>query len=380
MIIIVLLVFALGIGSSASTDENLENRMDSVNHLLDGMIADDGPGIQYVIVSQDTTYSYVAGMADIQKGGLLTDEHTMAAFSMTKIFTAIAILQIVEQEEIDLDDQVSTYVSHPYNPSITIRQLLTHSAGIPNPIPLRWVHLAKDHQTFDEQKIRSAVLQKHSKSIGYPGEKYKYSNIGYWLLGAVIEKVSGLKYAEYVHAEIFQPLQLTSDELSFQIVKQENHAKGYLKKFSFLDLMKLFVIDRYTYGEYEGKWLKIENLYLNGQPFGGAIGTAKAISKVLNDLLQDDSVLLGRNMKKELFTQQHLETGESIHMALGWHIGYSDEITYYYHQGGGAGFRSEMRIYPDYGLASVIMTNRTSFKTKKWLNELDQTFMHQKGQ
>ena len=79
------------------------------------------------------------------------------------------------------------------------------------------------------------------------------------------------------------------------------HAKGYLAKYSLMNLAKGFVTDRAVWGEYEGNWLHIKDAYVNGPSFGGAIGSAKAFSAILQDLLAERSVLLGENFKPLLY-------------------------------------------------------------------------------
>ena len=81
--------------------------------------------------------------------------------------------------------------------------------------------------------------------------------------------------------------------------------------------------------------------------------------------------LLEIKSKQLLYSQQKTNAGKNIDMTLGWHIDKLNGVAYYYKEGGGAGFHSEMRIYPDNGLASVIMTNKTSFNSRKILSELD---------
>lgn len=347
-----------------------------VTHLLAELSSANEPGVQYVVVNSDSViFEHSFGQADIENNIKLSSTHTMASFSMTKTLTAIGILQLVERNKVKLTDSVSKYFNHPYNSKITIRQLLNHTSGLPDPIPLKWVHLAKNHKTFDEKAALDKVLLDNPKASSLPGEKYGYSNIGYWLLGMVIEEVSGLNYADYIKENIFKPLNLSENEISFIITSEENHAKGYLKKYSFMNFLKPFLIDDSIWGEYEGSWLKINNVYLNGPAFGGAIGSAKAFSRILQSLLSEKSVLLGNNVKEHLYTQQLTNSGESVDMTLGWHIGQLNERKYYFKEGGGAGFHSEMRIYPDENLASVIMVNRTSFNTRKELSNLDSLVM-----
>ena len=344
--------------------------------IIDSLSPTGGPGIQYIIVNESrTVFEHAAGSADIAEGAPLDMDHTMAAFSMTKTLTAVAVLQLVEQGKLDLDDRASKFVKHPYPDAVTVRQLLDHTAGLPDPIPITWVHLAEKDDRFDESAALTRILHKHGNADSMPGQKYGYSNIGYWLLGKVIEAVSGQDYSVYVEQHLFRPLNLDSRSIGFKLPKPPHHAKGYLAKYSFMNLMKGFLLDKEVWGEYEGSWLRINDVYLNGPAFGGAIGTARAFSRMLQDLLRKESLLLGTKGKALLFEQQKTQDGRLIEMTLGWHIGELDGQRYYYKEGGGAGFHCEMRIYPSSGLASVIMTNRTAFEPKKTLGRLDKLFM-----
>jgi len=349
---------------------------DKARSVLSNLMEDDEPGVQYIFVNKNTTIlEHNVGLSNIEKGRLLNSSHTMAAFSMTKTLTAIAVLQLVELNKINLNDSVSDYIEHPYNPNISIRQLLTHTSGIANPIPLKWVHLSKEHGSFDEASALTKVLNETPDLDAQPGTEYSYSNIGYWLLGKVIEQVSGKTYSDYVTENIIEVLGLTPNEIGFLIVNENNHAKGYLNKWSFMNFFGRFFIDGNILGEYEGSWLHIKNVYLNGPSFGGAIGSATAFSKILQDLLSEESKLLNPHIKSLLYRQQETNSGEKIQMTLGWHIGELNGVRYYYKEGGGAGFHSEMRIYPEKGVASVIMVNRTSFNSRKVLSRLDKNFV-----
>lgn len=338
--------------------------------------AHDEPGIQYIVVDKNSTiFSHTVGLSNVKNNIALNASQTMAAFSMTKTLTSIAVLQLVEANKINLSDKVAEYVEHPYNPNITIQHLLNHTSGIPNPIPLKWVHLARGHTSFDEQSELKKILEEHSSLDFKVGEEYKYNNIGYWLLGGVIERASGKEYVEYMAQHVFQPLNINSNEIGFQIINENNHAKGYLKKWSFMGLFGRFFVDSNVLGENEKGWVHIENVYLNGPSFGGAIGTARAFSIILQDLLSEESKLLANQTIKILYQRQKLNSGNEIDMTLGWHIAELDGVSYYYKEGGGAGFHCEMRIYPKKELASVIMSNRTSFNSRKILSELDINFV-----
>jgi D-alanyl-D-alanine carboxypeptidase len=354
------------------------SREDQVQKLLASMSSSDGPGIQYVVVDKaGVLYEHSTGLADVENKTPMSPHHAMAVFSMTKSLTAIAILQLAEQGKLDIDAPVSQYMKHPYDQGITIRQLVNHTSGIPNPTPLKWVHLAKDQPGFNETAALAAVLAKNPRLNNPPGKKYEYSNINYWLLGGVIEAVTGESYSAYVKTKIFQRLRLSPDEIDFTYSEAAPHAKGYLAKYSFMNLIKGLVTDKEVWGHYEGNWLHIKDVYVNGPAFGGAIGTAKAFSVILQDLLAERSILLSEKSRELLFSRQKTRSGKEIDMTLGWHIGRLDGIQYYYKEGGGAGFHSEMRVYPSQGLATVIMTNQTSFNSRSTLSKLDGMFLKQ---
>ena len=307
----------------------------------------------------------------------MTLDTIMMAYSMTKTFTAVAVLQLVERGKIGLDDTIGRYISKdvPGADRITVRQLLDHTSGLPKPIPLRWVHLAEEDATFDERAALLRILRTHSKLTCSPGAKFAYSNIGYWLLGQIVEKVSGESYRDYVGTHIVEPLQLGGREMGFTIPEQGDHANGYLARFSFMNVIKGLIIDRRFWGGYEGRWFRFKDHYLDGSAFGGMLASARAVSRFLQDQLRGESALLGFDAKKLLQTQQRDAEDRLIPMTLGWHVGVSHDRPYYFKEGGGGGFHSEMRIYPDVCLGSVVMANDTGFRSTTFLNREDRAFL-----
>jgi D-alanyl-D-alanine carboxypeptidase len=376
-VILLSLVFMQSCGGVEMSHAREEKTI-SVTSYLDRQIKTSKmPGAQYMVLDRDKTlFEYAGGMSDIKNGKTMTLDTTMMAFSMTKTFTAVAILQLVENKKISLDDTIDRYIdNNPYDDTITIRQLIAHTSGIPSPIPLKWVHPAAKHGEFNEDEALNRVLEEHGRMQHPPGRKYLYSNIGYWYLGKIIEKVSGQSYASYIGQYIMEPLNLSSTEIGCIIPGAVPHAKGYLAKYSFLNLIKGLLIDDELTGGYEGSWLRIEPAYLNGPAFGGLIGSAASFSRFLQDQLQENSVLFNDTTKKLLYSTQVDSNGNPVPMSLGWHIGHRDGIQYFYKEGGGAGFQSEMRIYPEQNLATILIINTTSFKLGKQMNALDNEFL-----
>ena len=336
------------------------------------------PGLQYVVVdAEETLFEHASGWADVQNRKAVTLDTTMMAYSMTKTFTAVAILQLVERGRLELDDDIDRYLpATPYvGHHITIRQLLDHTSGCPNPIPLRWAHLAEDDGSFDENAALAQVLREHPKLAFTPGKKFAYSNIGYWLLGKIIEQVTGQAYTHYVRANILQLLDLSAQEMDFVIPDPARHANGYLAKYSLMNLMKGLVTDSKFWGGYEGKWLRLKSHHLNGPAFGGLVGTARGFTRFLQDQLRADSVLFGPETKALLETGQTDSAGAPIPMTLGWHLRQTHGLTCYFKEGGGGGFHCEMRLYATLGMASVVMVNGTEFDSGKFLNRVDRAFI-----
>jgi D-alanyl-D-alanine carboxypeptidase len=335
------------------------------------------PGLQYVVVNAGgTLYDYAGGLADIGHRRAMTSATTMMVYSMTKVFTAAAILQLADRATLALEDEIDRYLpdSAYVGYHITIRQLINHTSGIPNPIPLRWVHLVEEDSTYDEAAELAKVSFAHRKLNTEPGREFAYSNIGYWLLGRIVERVTGQSYAEYVRGHILQPIGLAPLDIDFVIPDVLRHANGYLAKYSVMNLMKGFVTDSRLWGEYEGNWLRIKGHYVNGPAFGGLVGTAAAFAQFLQDQLRATSIVFNDEVRRLFEGRQTDRTGRPIPMTLAWHVGTTGSDVYFFKEGGGGGFHCEMRLYPRTRIGTVVMVNSADFNSSKFLNRIDVTY------
>jgi CubicO group peptidase (beta-lactamase class C family) len=350
----------------------------NIADVLKRVVGSDAPGLQYVVVDADRIlFAYAGGWADIQNQKAMTSDTTLMAYSMTKTFTAVAVLQLVERRKLGLDDEIDRMLrGAPYaGHHITVRQLLDHCSGIPNPIPLRWVHPAEESARFDEDAALAKVLCEHPALASEPGRKFAYSNIGYWLLGKIIAQASGQSYPDYVRTNILKPLGLSAQQMGFVIPDRARHANAYLARYSLLNLVKRWVTDSKLWGGYEGNWLRLKNHQPDGAAFGGLVGTALGFGRFLQDQLRSESALFGAGTKRMLETQQTNNAGQPIPMTLGWHIGASRGEGYFFKEGGGGGFHSEMRLYRTRGIGSVVMANSAGFDPGKFLHRMDRAFL-----
>jgi CubicO group peptidase (beta-lactamase class C family) len=244
---------------------------------------------------------------------------------------------------------------------------------------LRWVHAADQHDTFDEDAALAAVMRKHPHLSFAPGSRYAYSNIGYWLLGKVVERATGERFGAYMIDGVLRPLGIEPRDLGYVIVDPAHHATGYLEKYSLMNVVKGLLIDPRLVGDYSGRWLAIRSHYLNGPGFGGLVGTAQGFGRFLQDQLRERSVLFGDDTRRQFYAQQQTTRGRSIPMTLGWHIGHLNGQRFFYKEGGGGGFHCMMRLYPDNRVGTVAMANATGFDVCKLLNTIDPAFLQESG-
>jgi D-alanyl-D-alanine carboxypeptidase len=362
------------------TDRRLVDAEGVASYLTKLTASSKVPGIEYVVVRADRVlFEYAGGRADIRRRVPVGLDTTMMAYSMSKTITAVAVLQLVQAGRVGLDDAVARYVDGlPYGPGVTVRQLLSHTGGVPNPIPLRWVHAAALHERFDEDVALAAVLRDHPRLSFEPGTRYAYSNIGYWLLGKVVERASGASFTAYVNEHILRPLDVPPAELGYVVSNPARHATGYLEKYSWMNLGKGFLIDRDLVGEYAGRWLEIRSHYPNGPAFGGLVGTARAFGRFLQDQLRPRSALLDESTRSLLYTPQKTTKGAPVAMTLGWHVGDRAGSRFFYKEGGGGGFHCLMRLYPGAdGIGTIVMTNATGFDVNRLLDDVDRVFLRE---
>lgn len=146
--------------------------------------------------------------------------------SLTKQFTAMAVMMLEEQGLLDIDENVSKYIpDYPGGDLITIKHLLTHTSGIPDHTELP--DFNEDRRVYPSS-IDNTISTFKNKALEFsPGEKFKYSSSGYILLGYIIEKVADRSYEDYINHFIFEPLQMSQSgfERPDRIVKY--HSSGY---------------------------------------------------------------------------------------------------------------------------------------------------------
>jgi len=357
--------FKLEIKASTINEDSVK-----INNFIDSCIMENEfPGIQYVVVDKDKVlYEYYGGYSDVKNKTPMISENTLNAFSVTKLITAIAILQLVENGKLKLEDKISDYVVNIPYPNITIREVLTHSSGIPDPVLGNYyIHWKDEHQTFERDSMMNDVFMEESELKFQPGTKISYSNFGYAILGKVIEVISDLSYEEYIQQNVFDKLNLNKELCHFNSQNYSISAKPYIKRKLKYRIFTLLIKG----GKFknEGKWIRLDKQwYFNFPAHGGLIVSAKELSKIFQNLISEYPKLLNKQMIDLFFTEQVKK--EDNRLAISWFITNKNGNDYYSHDGGGFGYFAEVSYYPKNEIFIIKMTNNT-VPNSNLLNKID---------
>jgi D-alanyl-D-alanine carboxypeptidase len=373
ILFLILATVAIGLSVFNFKSYNMKN----INSFLkDQVNYHQSPSVNYAFFDTDSIiYEMRDGLKNVRTNEPVDDKTTYHLYSVTKTFTALAVLQLAQSARLELSKPVCSYLPEfPYSKEITIQQLLSHTSGIPNPLPLKWIHLMEDHNGFNRDNFFSDVFKANSKLDFEPGTNFKYSNLGYVFLGQLVERVSGQSFEAYIKENIIEPSSIASSELSF-LIQPSTHAIGYHKWWSLSNAIFGFLIDKEKFmGKKEGRWKPFNYFYNNGTAYGGMFGSASGLIKYAQALLQPNSVLLNHQYKGILFTES-IAKEKPTGMSLSWFIGTLKGNRYFAHAGGGGGYYVELRVYPELGVGSVIMYNRSGMKDERILDKADAFFI-----
>lgn len=301
------------------------------------------PGLQYAMTdASETRFAFCGGLADVGARRAVEADTLFMAASCTKVLTAAAVLALADAGRVVLDASLSDYYpDHPYGREVTVRQLLAHTAGVPNPMPIHWLHRIDD-ATFDEDRALAAALRAHPRLRSAPGERYAYSNLGYWLVGKAIERASGSRYVRYVEDHLLAPLVLPRAEMCFTIEDPTRLARGYQRAWSALGVFVRVAVRRPLRDGCDGRWLRFARVYMDGPSYGGLFATARGFCAFLRSQL-----------------------ARVPSQAPGWRAGEVANTAYLGKAGGGPGFCGNVRIYPSVGIATAWFANHMSVSEPK---------------
>jgi D-alanyl-D-alanine carboxypeptidase len=270
------------------------------------------------------------GLANRETGTPVTLDTRFRLGSMNKMFTAVATLQLVEAGKLALDDPIGKYLPDYPNKDVaskvTVRHLLTHTGGTGD---IFGPDFEKNRLTLREH---SDYLKLYgSRGLTHePGAEHRYSNYGFVLLGALIEKVSGMSYYDYVRSRIFQPAGMSFTASLAETDAVPNRSIGYMKD--------------------SGKWVpNTDTLPWRGTAAGGGYSTA-------GDLLRFAQALeSGKLISKASLAAATTPYKEQY--GYGFGIEEEGSLRSYGHSGGAPGMNGELRIFPQLGYVVISLSN-----------------------
>lgn len=273
------------------------------------------------------------GAADVEAGTIASKNTAYQIASVTKQFTAAGIMLLVEEGKLKLDDTLGKYVADAPEKwsGVTVRQLLNQVSGIPN---YTAVGKLVPEKTYTQAEILGLVRDVQPEFE--PQTKWQYSNTNYFLLGMIIEKVSGKSYPDFMRERIFKPLGMNSTTVNTSGLKIQNAALGY-------NLEK-------------GNWQKAV-LDDPSQPFaaGAIVSTPEDMAKWA--LALSEGKLLKKTSWDEVWTPVKLSDGKATDYGFGWQIRKIGDTNLIGHSGGIAGFTSYIARFPDDNLSVVVLVN-----------------------
>ena len=294
------------------------------------------PGVS-IAVAQDGRLVLAKGygLANVELGVEATADTVYQLASVTKTFTATAIMMLARDGKLSLDDKITERL--PDLPEawrdVTVRQLLNHTSGIKSYTFVKDFHtmMRKD---FAQREILDLVAKDPLEF--QPGEKMSYSNTGYFLLGMLIEKVAGKSYGEFMDERIFRPLGMAHTRANDLRAIIPNRADGY---------------------SWDGKELRNGEYVSPTQPFAAGM-----LVSTVGDLAKWDAAiarrtLLDESTYEEMWSPTRLNDGSESGYGLGWGTSKVNGRRRVSHGGGIPGFSTEFERYPDDGLAVIVLTN-----------------------
>jgi CubicO group peptidase (beta-lactamase class C family) len=286
------------------------------------------------------------GLADLENRSPSSPGTNYRLASITKQFTAAAVLLLRQDGKLNLDDPIRKWL--PTLPvavdSVTVRHLLSHTSGLID---------YEDFVADDAPQVRDAdvlgILEKQDRTYFPAGSNYRYSNGGYSLLAMIVEKASGQRFAAFLRARIFEPL-------------------GMNATVAFEDGVSTVANRAYGYSMVEGAWARTDQSSTSAVLGDGGIYSSIEDLAKWDAALYDDR-LLARDSRKLAFTPVTHTDNPSIDYAFGWRI--TGETLW--HSGETRGFRNVILRYPERRLTVAVLTNRNDpepYATARMIAEL----------
>ena len=339
LLLCVFFVFSPNIYSNEANTEKINNKIDLVvNRAIESNRI---PGIALSVV-KDGEIIYSKGFERSVKSNAkeITTDTPLYIGSISKSFTSLAIMQLVEKGKINLDDSVDEYLSffavdkNNFTGKITVRQLLHHRSGMSE----------KEYMESlpGDFSIKEGVENLQGMKLSYkPGDKFNYFNPNYNILGLLVEKVSNMSYENYIKTNILDPLEMENTYLEKDAIK-EKVPNGHISFFSF-------------------PIKKEEEFKKHSLPSGFIVSTANDMANYL--IFQQTGEYKGRKLiANSTLNEMHTPwNNNDSGYAMGWNIGEKFDYKIIEHGGSLYSYSANMAILPEKNAGVILLINQNHF-------------------
>ena len=340
--------------SLAAVSSNAEGSVQIANAQVDQyiqaqIIAQRMPGVSLVVIKDGVViYAKAYGYANVEQAKTLHPEQRFSIGSLTKQFVAAAVMLLVEDGKLGLDQPISEFIGVvPASwSSVSVRHLLNHTSGLPIDPPNDYLLSLNSHAPYRDDELLDIFKTLNLQTS--PGKLWSYSNVGYDILGLLIAKVTGKPYASFLQERIFTPLGMSSARTLGIESSTNDYASGYL-----------ITGDQRVQSIQTNAWIR----------YGAMAATGISVSAI--DLAKWDAALYGEKILKKssidqmfaISTLAQAKTSDSfadINYGLGWFLSTVNGHRKVYHAGSVPGFSSDFLRYVDDRFTIVVFTNLDS--------------------
>ncbi|MCK8464167.1 beta-lactamase family protein [Aliiroseovarius sp. S1339] len=311
-----------------------------------------------VIQNGDVALEMASGTANPFRTQQATPQTRYHVWSVTKLATALTILTLAEDRELDLDLPVTEILpwldlDEAAENRITTRDLLRHRSGLLDTVPAVFGWLQYDENLPNQTEFLRQKMPAY-RDLGFqPGDDRSYSNLGYMLLGAIIEAVSGQVYEEVVFERVLEPAGMASSSFVFGAPQSEDEALGShpLVHF-FTPFLPYFVDLDDLIRERDGRIWWLNRVYIKATPPTGLIASARDAARLGSVTMAKGPVLQSDEMVRLMIAPDQED------FSLGW-FERDAAAQWLQHRGRGPGFAAVVRVYPAQGLSIAVLASGT---------------------
>ncbi|NUN69042.1 MAG: beta-lactamase family protein [Bacteroidetes bacterium] len=331
-----LLTLASLLAASCSAPQALATK-DPIDAIMADYASPDGPGASVLVMDGDSVILRKAyGLASVKNNIPFTTATNVRLASVTKQFTAMSVLILKEQGKLSLEDKILKFFpDFPlYGKEITVRNLLNHTSGL-------WDYedFVPDTQTYQVKDADCLALMFRAESLYFPaGSRYRYSNTGYALLALIVERTSGLRFADFVKQQIFDKA-------------------GMSTTVAFEDGISVVPNRAYGHSLVNGVWTETDQSNTSAVlGDGGIYSNAEEMARWISLLFRFS--LISEPLQREAWSDAAANDGTLIPYGMGWHVEEYNGSRHPHHAGSTRGFRNHLLLFPEKKRMVLILTNR----------------------